>query len=394
MQNQLVSKLARANRQIIELCNLANDVLALESTPEQRLLSLSWAKGSCRWLKESATPAVRKLTEGKIPDSEAWWVETIQQANQFKDLLEVLADRIGREFKDAKTTLVLLKELDQIEETLRERSSQLGAVLDVSGLGDGTPPTKVERPDALAIQSDLRQIAKAFEGISNGMLSYARRKWQNAGAILHRLNVRLGNPKENPLHWRAGLDIREADSGWIDATEAFVKSANMTFENNALEEDDIRYMSRKLGAEAKHALESFGELATGGQSRVLSPPVPEAVANNDGKPPPKKRGKKPATADKITEACGVVIAYKTGERGPQDFCDWWNRDEKVCRITPKWLNTKVTWVKKLMKEDRKKGATHDLLTERRGTSYFSPHLGRQVVLDREAIRWLGYLGSI
>lgn len=350
MQNQLVSKLARANRQIIKLCKSANDVLALESTPEQRQFSLSDAKGYCRCLKESATPAVRKLTEGKILDSEAWWVEMIQQANQFKDLLEVLADRIGQEAEDATKTLVLLKELDQIEETLRERSSQLGAVLDVSGLGDGTPPTKVERPDALAIQSDLRQIAKAFEGISNGMLSYARRKWQNAGAILHRLNVRLGNPKENPLHWRAGLDIREADSGWIDATEAFVKSANMTFENNALEEDDIRYMSRKLGAEAEHYLQSFGELATGGQSRVLSPPAPEAAANSDGKPTPKKRGRKSATKLEITDACNVWIDYQREDTSEEDFCNWLNSDKKVGCVSVKWLRKKLALVRKLMKE--------------------------------------------
>ncbi|MBC7817935.1 MAG: hypothetical protein IAG10_13675 [Planctomycetaceae bacterium] len=66
----------------------------------------------------------------------------------------------------------------------------------------------------------------------------------------------------------------------------------------------------------------------------------------------KKPGKKKATADEIAEACKVCIAYARENRTYKEFCDWWNGDKKVGRVTHKWLAAKLAFVRKLKREDR------------------------------------------
>ena len=76
----------------------------------------------------------------------------------------------------------------------------------------------------------------------------------------------------------------------------------------------------------------------------------EAAADDSGKRPQKKAGRKPSTADKIIEACKLRVDYQREKRSYEDFCIWWNGDKKVGRLTPKVLDAKLTWVTKLMKE--------------------------------------------
>lgn len=63
-----------------------------------------------------------------------------------------------------------------------------------------------------------------------------------------------------------------------------------------------------------------------------------------------KRGPKRAPPETIGNVCEVLIAWKRDGRGPTDFCEWWNGDKTVGRIGSRWINAKVTWIKKLMRE--------------------------------------------
>lgn len=149
-------------------------------------------------MKQSATPSVRKLTAGAIRDSETWWIKTLELTNRFVSLLETVTDRFDQGLKDAET-LAAVKQLDKVDAALRQRADRLAAVLDLPGLGKGTPPATLERPDVSAIKSDLQQIVEAFRVLREGMLLDYRRHWRDAHAILHRLNLRLGDPKHNSL---------------------------------------------------------------------------------------------------------------------------------------------------------------------------------------------------
>lgn len=65
-----------------------------------------------------------------------------------------------------------------------------------------------------------------------------------------------------------------------------------------------------------------------------------------------KRGRPPATADKIKEACKVWIEYQKSEKSQQAFCDWWNGDKEVARGGLKWLQAKLALVRKLKKANK------------------------------------------
>lgn len=279
MQNQLVGKLARVRRLIGQLRD--RRLAVWSDSTEQRRKSLAEAKTDCSWVKQSATPSVRKLTAGAIRDSETWWIKTLELTNRFVSLLETVTDRFDQGLKDAET-LAAVKQLDKVDAALRQRADRLAAVLDLPGLGKGTPPATLERPDVSAIKSDLQQIVEAFRVLREGMLLDYRRHWRDAHAILHRLNLRLGDPKHNSL-WRGGLDVTDADSRWLDAAGQFVESANRSFENLAEpDHDTARYMAGVLLRDAEHALESFDEPESRRQCETI-PTTPSIQDRDDAR---------------------------------------------------------------------------------------------------------------
>lgn len=312
MRSQIANKLGQVRTQIALMLGTADDVLASESTGKQRQFALSWARTYCRHMKELATPSVQKLTDGPIPDSKAWWTKTVKSANRFVSLLETIVARLDQRL-DAKKTLAAVKELETIEASLRQRAESLGAVLDLPGLGKGKPPSELKRPDVAAIKSDLEQIVAVFRVSASDQTPFHNRQWEKARVILHRLNVRLGDPKLNSL-WRSGLDESEADAHWLNAVGVFVESANMSFENLAEpNQDDARYMAGVLMREAEHALEGFGDAPPTKRTVELK----QSPSDRLGKPKTKSAPagqRKPKTSITDLERC-FLIAMNELQRG-------------------------------------------------------------------------------
>lgn len=104
--------------------------------------------------------------------------------------------------------------------------------------------------------------------------------------------------------------------------------------------------------------EAFQAVLVELQGKTPAALLPETFANHplskSRQPPGKKKnaGRKPATADKIIEACKVWIDYEREKKSRKEFCVWWNGNKQVGRISDKWLDAKLSWVRKLIREDR------------------------------------------
>lgn len=80
------------------------------------------------------------------------------------------------------------------------------------------------------------------------------------------------------------------------------------------------------------------------------------VGRQGGKGTGKKRaGRKPATVERITEACEVHVSYQKQGLGQKEFCTWWNgkQDKKVgcVSVGPQWLKRQLALVRKLMRDE-------------------------------------------
>jgi hypothetical protein len=68
-----------------------------------------------------------------------------------------------------------------------------------------------------------------------------------------------------------------------------------------------------------------------------------------------KRGRKPATVDKISEACRVHIAYQKQGLDQKTFCEWWVRSQGKkpgCVVVGlPWLKKQLALVRKLMRDE-------------------------------------------
>ncbi len=70
---------------------------------------------------------------------------------------------------------------------------------------------------------------------------------------------------------------------------------------------------------------------------------------------PRKRGRKPATIEEISEACRVHIAYQEKGLSQKAFCEQWNRDQGknagCVHVGLPWLRRQLALVRKLMREE-------------------------------------------
>ncbi len=87
--------------------------------------------------------------------------------------------------------------------------------------------------------------------------------------------------------------------------------------------------------------------------QAAAPPIQQNSATFPPHQPPKNpAGRKRDKGAKATEACQVWVDYERLGLSQQEFCNWWNRDKKVACGGLKWLDRKLSFVRKLMRENR------------------------------------------